>query len=154
MNYVYQRGGSSGVFPMRWYIGVWVETCRRHVPSLWCDLCPRLLWWAWIIAYYQGSHGFNEIQRDDYLWEFVADYLEHGLHGLYGYVGLLNLVESVWGFCLLRGESSGFMNLWNLWEWGCSRRGCFLPWGGRFLSCVRWWACSFVCSSHSRRSAP
>ena len=42
-----------------------------------------------------GSHGFNEIQRDDYLWEFVADYLEHRLHGLYGYVGLLNLVESV-----------------------------------------------------------
>ena len=112
----------------------------------------RLLWLAWIIAYYQGSHGFNEIQRDDYLWEFVADYLEHRLHGLYGYVGF---VESCWicvrVFCLLRGESSGFMNLW---EWGCSRRGCFLPFGGRFLSCARWRACSFVCSSHSRRSAP
>ena len=37
----------------------------------------------------------TRIQRDDYLWEFVADFLEHRLHGLYGYVGLLNLVESV-----------------------------------------------------------
>ena len=37
----------------------------------------------------------TQIQQDDYLWEFVAVYLEHRLHGSYGYVGLLNLVESV-----------------------------------------------------------
>ena len=39
--------------------------------------------------------------------------------------GLLNLVESVRGVLFVEG--GGFMNLWNLWEWGCSRRGCFLP---------------------------
>ena len=53
-------------------IGACIETCRRHVPTLWCDLRPRLLWLAWIIAYYQGSHGFNEIQQEDYLWKFVV----------------------------------------------------------------------------------
>ena len=41
--------------------------------------------------------------------------------------GLLNLVESVCGVLFVEGGRSGFMNLWNLWEWGCSRRGCFLP---------------------------
>ena len=34
-------------------------------------LCPRLLWETWIIAYYQSSHRFNEIQREDGLWKFV-----------------------------------------------------------------------------------
>ena len=48
-----------------------VETCRRHIPTLRCDLRPRLLWQAWIIAYYQGSHRFNEIQQEDYSWKFV-----------------------------------------------------------------------------------
>ena len=50
----------KGRFSMHWYIGVCVETCRRHVPTLWCDLRPRLLWQTWIIAYHQGSHRFNE----------------------------------------------------------------------------------------------
>ena len=27
-------------------IGVCIETCRRHVPTLRCDLRPRLLWLA------------------------------------------------------------------------------------------------------------
>ena len=64
----------KGRFSMRWYIGACIETCRRrkHIPTLWCDLRPRLLWQAWIIAYHQGSHRFNEIQQDDYLWEFVV----------------------------------------------------------------------------------
>ena len=35
------------------------------------------------------SHRFHEIQREDYLWWFVADFLENGLHGLYGYVGFV-----------------------------------------------------------------
>ena len=63
----------KGRFSMRWYIGACIETCRRrkHIPTLWCDLRPRLLWQAWIIAYHQGSHGFREIQQEDYLWKFV-----------------------------------------------------------------------------------
>ena len=42
-----------------------------------------------IIKAHTDSTRFNEIQRDDYLWEFVADFLEHRLHGLYGYVGFV-----------------------------------------------------------------
>ena len=61
----------KGRFSMRWYIGACVETCRRHVPTLWCDLRHRLLWQAWIIAYHQGSYGFREIRQEDYLWKFV-----------------------------------------------------------------------------------
>ena len=93
----------KGRFSMCWYIGACIETCRRrkHIPTLWCDLRHRQLWQAWIIAYHQDSHGFREIQQEDDLWKFVADYLEHGLHGLYGYVGLLNLCEGFvrWGWC-------------------------------------------------------
>ena len=61
----------KGRFSMRWYIGACIETCRRHVPTLWCDLRPCLLWQAWIIAYCQGSYGFREIRQEDYLWKFV-----------------------------------------------------------------------------------
>ena len=63
----------KGRFSMCWYIGACIETCRRrkHIPTLWCDLRPRLLWQAWIIAYHQDSHGFREIQQEDYLWKFV-----------------------------------------------------------------------------------
>ena len=63
----------KGRFSMRWYIGACIETCRRrkHIPTLWCDLRPRLLWQAWIIAYHQGSYGFREIRQEDYLWKFV-----------------------------------------------------------------------------------
>ena len=61
----------KGRFSMCWYIGVCVETCRRNVPMLWCDLRPCLLWQAWIIAYCQGSHGFREIRQEDDLWKFV-----------------------------------------------------------------------------------
>ena len=61
----------KGRFSMRWNIGVCIETCRRHVPTLRCDLCPCLLWQAWIIAYCQGSYGFREIRQEDYLWKFV-----------------------------------------------------------------------------------
>ena len=78
-----QRDGSFGLFSMRWYIGTCVETCRRHV--LRCDVicalayCGRhesshivkahadLALWEFL-----GSHRFNEIQQDDYLWEFVV----------------------------------------------------------------------------------
>ena len=54
---------------VHWYIGACVETCRRHVPTLWCDLCPRLLWWAWIIAYYQSSHGLHRFYRAFFVGE-------------------------------------------------------------------------------------
>ena len=68
--------------------------------SLRCDVICAIAYCGWhesshIIKAHADSTKFNEIQQDDYLWEFVADYLEHRLHGLYGYVGLLNLVESV-----------------------------------------------------------
>ena len=103
----------KGRFSMRWYIGACVETCRRHVPTLWCDLCPCLLWQAWIIAYCQGSHGFREIRQEDYLWKFVwicgwlfRTRISTNFHE---YIFLLNLVEFVWGFCSLRG-------VW--WRWG------------------------------------
>ena len=48
-----------------------------------------------IIKAHTDSTQFNKKIIRENLWEFVADFLEHGLHGLYGYVGLLNLVESV-----------------------------------------------------------
>ena len=59
---------------------------RRHVPTLRCDLRASL-----IVAgmNHRILSRLTRIQRDDYSWEFVADYLEHGLHGLYGYVGFV-----------------------------------------------------------------
>ena len=42
-----------------------------------------------IIKTHTHSTRFNEKIIRENLWEFVADYLEHGLHGLYGYVGFV-----------------------------------------------------------------
>ena len=42
-----------------------------------------------IIKAHTDSARFNKKMVCGNLWEFVADYLEHGLHGLYGYVGFV-----------------------------------------------------------------
>lgn len=42
-----------------------------------------------IIKAHTDSTRFNEKIIRENLWEFVADFLEHGLHGLYGYVGFV-----------------------------------------------------------------
>ena len=62
--------------------------------SLRCDVICALAYCgrhesSHIIKAHADSTKFNEIQQDDYLWEFVADFLEHGLLGLYGYVGFV-----------------------------------------------------------------
>ena len=99
----------KGRFSMRWYIGACVETCRRHVPTLRCDLRPCLLWQAWIIAYHQGSHGFREIQQEDYLWKFVWICGWLFRTRIARIIRICGFVEFVWGFCSLRG-------VW--WWWG------------------------------------
>ena len=42
-----------------------------------------------IIKAHTDSTKFNKKIIRENLWEFVADFLEHGLHGLYGYVGFV-----------------------------------------------------------------
>ena len=42
-----------------------------------------------IIKANTDSTKFNKKIIRENLWEFVADFLEHGLHGLYGYVGFV-----------------------------------------------------------------
>ena len=99
MNYVYQRGGSFGMFPKS------IDTLAlvsKHAEgmSLRCDVICALAYCdghesSHIIKAHTEATRVNEKIIRENLWEFVADYLEHRLHGLYGYVGLLNLVESV-----------------------------------------------------------
>ena len=49
-------------------IGVCIETCRRHVPTLRCDLRASL-----IVAgmNHRKLLRLTRIQREDYLWKFV-----------------------------------------------------------------------------------
>ena len=93
MNYVYQRGGSFGMFPMC------IDTLAlvsKHAEgmSLRCDVICALAYCdghesSHIIKAHTDSTRFNEKIICGNLWEFVADFLEHRLHGLYGYVGFV-----------------------------------------------------------------
>ena len=79
----YQRDGSSGGFQC-------VDTLvfvLKHAEgmSLRCDAPSPIV----AGMNHRILSRLTRIQRDDYSWEFVADYLEHGLHGLYGYVGFV-----------------------------------------------------------------
>ena len=69
--------------------------------SLRCDVICALAYCdghesSHIIKAHTDSARFKKKMVCENLWEFVADYLEHGLHGLYGYVGF---VESC-GICV------------------------------------------------------
>ena len=62
--------------------------------SLRCDVICALAYCGrheslHIIKAHTDSTKFNKKIIRENLWEFVADFLEHGLHGLYGYVGFV-----------------------------------------------------------------
>ena len=70
------------------------ESKHAEGMSLRCDvICARAYCdgheSSHIIKAHTDSTRFNEKIIRENLWEFVADFLEHGLHGLYGYVGFV-----------------------------------------------------------------
>ena len=70
------------------------ESKHAEGMSLRCDVICALAYCdghesSHIIKAHTDSTKFNKKIIRENLWEFVADFLEHGLHGLYGYVGFV-----------------------------------------------------------------
>ena len=71
-----------------------VESKHAEGMSLRCDVICAIAYCGrheslHIIKAHTDSTKFNKKIIRENLWEFVADFLEHGLHGLYGYVGFV-----------------------------------------------------------------
>ena len=70
------------------------ESKHAEGMSLRCDVICAIAYCGYhesshIIKAHTDSTKFNKKIIRENLWEFVADFLEHGLHGLYGYVGFV-----------------------------------------------------------------